>query len=418
MITEEQAEKFTFDVLDATKIVPEELVPVMPVGRLILNRNPDNFFAETEQVAFCTAQVVPGIDFSNDPLLAGRIHSYFDTQISRLGGPNFHELPINAPLAQVHNNQRDGMHRQTINRGRVAYEPNSLGGGCPFQAGKMGFVSFPEPMARAADKVRGKPERFADHYTQAHVVLQQPDADRAAAHHQRVSLRVVEGAGAGDSRAHGLGPDERGRSAWRARVAAGSGIDEMPEPMPKVLTKKVKPEVAQSKTLSLFARPGDGSIRTRRVAIIVADGVVGAEVEALVERLASEGAVPITLGARLGRVKSDRGKPIEIGAPIDAAPAVVFDAMVLPDGKAAAAALAKNGRVLEFLKDQYRHCKPILVLGASTQVLDAAGVPAALPNGKPDPGLIVAKGGDATEAFIKAIAKHRHYERESDPPLV
>ncbi len=154
-------------MLDATKIVPEELVPVMPVGRMILNRNPDNFFAETEQVAFCTAQVVPGIDFSNDPLLAGRIHSYFDTQISRLGGPNFHELPINAPLAQVHNNQRDGMHRQTINRGRVAYEPNSLGGGCPFQAGKMGFVSFPEPMARAADKVRGKPERFADHYTQA-----------------------------------------------------------------------------------------------------------------------------------------------------------------------------------------------------------------------------------------------------------
>ena len=162
--------------------------------------------------------------------------------------------------------------------------------------------------------------------------------------------------------------------------------------MPKVQQKKIKPEVAQSKALSLFARPGDGTIRTRRVAIIVADGVVGAEVEALVERLASEGAVPITLGARLGRVKSDRGKPIEIGAPIDAAPSVVFDAMVLPDGEAAAAALAKNGRVLEFLKDHYRHCKPILVLGASTQVLDAAGVPATLPNGKPDPGLIVGEG--------------------------
>ena len=120
IITEEQAEEFTFDVLDATKIVPEELVPVTPVGRLVLNRNPDNFFAETEQVAFCTAHVVPGIDFSNDPLLAGRIHSYVDTQISRLGGPNFHEIPINAPIAQVHNNQRDGMHRQAIHRGRVA----------------------------------------------------------------------------------------------------------------------------------------------------------------------------------------------------------------------------------------------------------------------------------------------------------
>jgi catalase len=417
VITEQQAEEFTFDVLDATKIVPEEVVPVMPVGRLILNRNPDNFFAETEQVAFCTAQVVPGVDFSNDPLLAGRIHSYFDTQISRLGGPNFHELPINAPLAQVHNNQRDGMHRQTINRGRVAYEPNSLGGGCPFQAGKMGFVSFPEPMARAADKVRGKPERFADHYTQAALFFnsQTPTEQQHIINAFRFELSKVQVPAIRERMVSGLmNVDER----LAREIATGLGIDKMPQPMPKVQTRKVKPEVAQSKALSLFARPGDGTIRARRVAIIVADGVVGAEVEALVERLASEGAVPITLGARLGRVKPDRGKPIEIGAPIDAAPAVVFDAMVLPDGEAAAAALAKNGRVLEFLKDQYRHCKPILVLGASTEVLAVAGVPTALPNGKPDPGLIVAKGDDATEAFIKAIARHRHYERESDPPLV
>ena len=167
IFTEEQAEAFTFDVLDATKIVPEELVPVVPVGKLVLNRNPDNFFAETEQVAFCVAHVVPGIDFSNDPLLAGRIHSYVDTQISRLGGPNFHEIPINAPIAQVHNNQRDGMHRQAIHRGRVSYEPNSLGGGCPFQAGAAGFVSFPERRDEGDHKVRGKAERFADHYTQA-----------------------------------------------------------------------------------------------------------------------------------------------------------------------------------------------------------------------------------------------------------
>ncbi len=165
LFTEEQAEAFSFDVLDATKLVPEELVPLVPVGKMVLNRNPDNFFAETEQVAFCTAHIVPGLDFSNDPLLAGRIHSYQDTQISRLGGPNFHEIPINAPVAQVHNNQRDGVHRQAINRGRVAYEPNSLGGGCPFQAGSTGFTSYREPIE--ADKVRGKPERFADHYTQA-----------------------------------------------------------------------------------------------------------------------------------------------------------------------------------------------------------------------------------------------------------
>src|SRR4051812_2596977 len=143
LFTEDDAERFSFDVLDATKIVPEELVPLRPIGRMVLNRNPDNFFAETEQVAFCTAHIVPGLDFTNDPLLSGRIHSYVDTQLTRLGGPNFHEIPINAPVAQAHNNQRDGFHRQEINRGRVAYEPNSLAGGCPYQAGARGFMSFP-----------------------------------------------------------------------------------------------------------------------------------------------------------------------------------------------------------------------------------------------------------------------------------
>ena len=165
ILSESDADKFSFDVLDATKLIPEELVPLTPIGRMALNRNPDNFFAETEQVAFCTAHIVPGLDFSNDPLLAGRIHSYVDTQISRLGGPNFHEIPINASVAQVHNNQRDGMHRQAIPRGRAAYEPNSLGAGCPFQAGATGFMSFPEPTEE--HKVRGKPEKFAEHYNQA-----------------------------------------------------------------------------------------------------------------------------------------------------------------------------------------------------------------------------------------------------------
>ena len=151
--------------MDSTKIIPEELVPVIPIGRLVLNRNPDNFFAETEQVAFCAAHIIPGIDFTNDPLLAGRIHSYQDTQLSRLGGPNFHELPINASVVPVNNNQRDGMHRQTIHRGRAAYEPNSLGGGCPFQAGSAGFVAFPEPVSGV--ELTGKPEKFAEHYNQA-----------------------------------------------------------------------------------------------------------------------------------------------------------------------------------------------------------------------------------------------------------
>ena len=210
VFSEEQAEQFSFDVLDATKIVPEELVPVRRVGRLVLNRNPDNFFAETEQVAFCTAHIVPGIDFSNDPLLAGRIHSYVDTQLLRLGGPNFHEIPINAPVVEVHNNQRDGFHRHTIHRGRVAYEPNSLGGGCPFQAGMAaGFTSFREPIE--ADKVRGKPQKFAEHYTQAELFWNSQSPRRESAHRAGIPLRA-------DSRADPRDPQAR-RCAAGERVA-------------------------------------------------------------------------------------------------------------------------------------------------------------------------------------------------------
>ena len=419
IITEEQAEGFTFDVLDATKLVPEELVPVKPVGRLVLNRNPDNFFAETEQVAFCTAQVVPGIDFSNDPLLAGRIHSYMDTQLLRLGGPNFHEIPINAPLAQVHNNQRDGFHRQSINRGRVSYEPNSLGGGCPFQAGMKGFVSFPEPMARAADKVRGKPERFADHYTQAALFYnsQSPAERRHIVNAFRFELSKVQTPAVRERMVAGL----MNVDADLARqVAEGLGITDMPEPLPRLVPKRVRPEVTESRSLSLLARPGDGGIRTRRVAIIVADGVDGAPLEAIADKLASLGAVPVFLASRLGRVSSTTGKPIEIGASLDVAPSVVFDALILPDGDGAAASLANNGRALEFLKDQYRHCKPILVLGASAQLLSQAGVPTALPSGEADPGLIVgdAPSPEVTARFIKAIAMHRHFGREAEPPPV
>jgi len=167
VIEEADEHKFGFDLLDPTKIVPEELVPVERVGRLTLDRNPDNFFAETEQVAFHPGHVVPGIDFTDDPLLQGRLFSYTDTQLLRLGGPNFHEIPINRPVAEIHNNQRDGLMRQTINRGRVAYHPNTLGGGCPMQAGRAaaGFVTYPE--AISGQKVRERGEKFFDHFSQA-----------------------------------------------------------------------------------------------------------------------------------------------------------------------------------------------------------------------------------------------------------
>ncbi len=239
VFTEEQADGFSFDVLDATKIIPEELVPLQPIGRLVLNRNPDNFFAETEQVAFCTAHIVPGLDFSNDPLLAGRIHSYVDTQISRLGGPNFHEIPINAPVAQVHNNQRDGMHRQAIPRGRVAYEPNSLGGGCPFQAGVQGFMSFPQPSE--GDKVRGKPEKFAEHYNQATLFWEsQTDVEKLHIIRAfRFELTKVQTVAIRTRMVAGL----RNVAKELAQgVADGLGI-ELPEALPKLVKRSPSPKL-------------------------------------------------------------------------------------------------------------------------------------------------------------------------------
>ena len=421
IFTEEQAEGFTFDVLDATKIIPEELVPLVPVGRLVLNRNPDNFFAETEQVAFCTAHVVPGIDFSNDPLLAGRIHSYVDTQISRLGGPNFHEIPINAPLAQAHNNQRDGMHRQAIHRGRVSYEPNSLGGGCPFQAGAAGFVSFPEPVLPEPHKVRGKAERFADHYTQATLFWNSQSAVEQAhiVNAFRFELSRVQTPAIRERMVSGLmnvAPE------LATAVAKGLGLAEMPAPMPKVLEKDVTPEVTESRALSLLARPGDGSIRARRVAIFVADGVNGKELTALASRLTAAGAVPRFLGSRLGRVATaGDGAPLEVDASFEATPSVLFDAVVLPDGKEGVQSLAADGRALEFVKDQYRHCKPILIVGAASALIEKAGIPVTLPSGDPDPGLISVKSdsaGEGAAAFMTAIASHRHFARETDPPRV
>jgi len=167
IVPEADEHKYEFDLLDPTKIIPEELVPVTIIGKMVLNRNPDNFFAETEQIAFHPGHIVPGIDFTNDPLLQGRLFSYTDTQLSRLGSPNFHEIPINRSVAPVHNNQRDGHMRQEINVGRVSYSPNSLGGGCPYQAkiAEGGFASFNERIE--AHKVRGRSESFSDHFGQA-----------------------------------------------------------------------------------------------------------------------------------------------------------------------------------------------------------------------------------------------------------
>jgi catalase len=422
VFSEAEAEKFSFDVLDSTKLVPEELIPVKPVGRMVLNRNPDNFFAETEQVAFCTAHVVPGIDFSNDPLLHGRIHSYIDTQITRLGGPNFHEIAINAPLVPVHNNQRDGLHRQAIGRGRVAYEPNSLGGGCPFQAGAAGFASFPkaiEPNNAPVDKVRGKPEKFAEHYAQAKLFFEsQSEVEKA---HIRGAFRFeLSKLTVPAIRVRVISSLLNVSKELASQLAKDLGI-ELPEPMPRAMKQAPKAEISASPALSLKALPGNGSIATRKIAIVLADGVDADPITELIAALNGAGAVTRLLGSRLGTVRCEEGEPLEVDATLENSPAVLFDALVLPSGSEAVDAQCLDGRTLEFVKDQYRHCKTILALGDSAKILTKAGIPLTLASGKSDPGLLI-EGQDGNEvdaqSFIAAIGLHRHVERDRDPPLV
>lgn len=415
VFTEEQAEEFEFDVLDATKLVPEELIPVIAVGKLVLNRNPDNFFAETEQVAFCTAHIIPGIDFSNDPLLQGRIHSYLDTQISRLGGVNFHEIPINAPLAPVHNNQRDGMHRQAVARGRVSYEPNSLGGGCPFQAGgAKGFTSFPERVSE--DKVRGKPEKFADHYSQAQLfwISQTPVEQQHIIKAFRFELTRVQTQAIRERVVSLLANVD---AELAAGVADGLGFA-VPAPAPNI--SPLPPHTYDpSPALSMSSYPAS-DIKTRRVAILIAPGIDGAMASSIYSALIDAGAVPRFVAAKLGEVKAGKlGLHAEIS--IEAGPAALYDAMVVPDGTDGVAALLKDGNALEFIKDQYRHCKPMLMMGAAAALLEKAGIPLNLPNEEKDPfivGLDQPDAGKATKAFIAAMTGHKEFGRETEPPAV
>lgn len=412
LFSSELAESFDFDVLDATKLIPEELVPVRPIGRMVLDRNPDNFFAETEQVAFCVAHVVPGIDFSNDPLLAGRIHSYVDTQLSRLGGPNFHEIPINAPLAPVHNHQRDGMHRQAVHRGRVSYEPNSLGGGCPFQAGAQGFVSFPEPVE--GHELRVKPPKFAEHYRQATLFYEsQTDVEKAhiaAAFRFELSKVTVPAI-----RERTVSMLRNASEELARKVAEGLGMDTLPPPMATVSKSTQATSPQRSPALSMTTRPGDGGVRTRRVAILVADGVDAAAVALLRQALEGEGAVVKLVGPRIGAIGGVAPPGLQADASLETEPSVLFDGVIVIGGERCVQVLMGDGRALEFVRDQFRHGKPILAIGEAHRLLALAG----LPQDYEDSGLLrVEQIDEATPfRFVAALAAHRHHDRETDPPI-
>ncbi|WP_395349093.1 catalase [Variovorax sp. UC122_21] len=425
MIPEGKEGTLGFDLLDPTKLIPEEMVPVQKIGRMVLNRNPDNFFAETEQVAFHPGHLVPGIDFTNDPLLQGRLFSYTDTQISRLGGANFHELPINKGVCPFHNFQRDGMHRQTIARGQVAYEPNTLGSGAEFRVDgdSAGFQSYPDTDYEAP-KLRRRSHTFDDHFTQArlffesqsapekeHIIaafrfelskvevpaIRQRMVDNLAHVDEKLARRVAEPLGIGE-------PD--------ARAAAGrAGFREHRIHMP----------IEESPALSM-AGTGDGSIRTRKVAILVADGIDSASLKPIREALEQAGAQCKVVGPRLGSVVSGSKRQVDTDATFVNMPSVMFDAVLVPAGAEGARALAASGDAVHFVLEAFKHCKAVCTVGEGVQLLATLGIGADTPADGLPPGVVVAATpvtnlGDTSAAqqiaqdFVAAIAKHRHWDR-------
>ncbi|MFP8778515.1 catalase [Hydrogenophaga sp. RWCD_12] len=415
VVPEADEHRFSFDLLDPTKLIPEELVPVRRIGRMVLNRNPDNFFAETEQVAFHPGHLVPGIDFSNDPLLQGRLFSYTDTQLSRLGGANFHELPINRGVCPMHNFQRDGMHRQSIGAGRVAYEPNTLANGEEFRVdgrsfdpvGPAGFTSYPE--ALEPPKLRARSASFDEHYAQARlfwVSQSAPEKDHLVAAFQfelsklqtpAIRQRMVDTLAHVDADlaqrvAASLGtkpPDKAAATAW-------AGFREGP----------VTADLAPSAALSMVVEKSAG-IATRKVAILVADGVYGLAVQAMQKALAAAGARSTLVGPTLCRVLCAEGGHMAVDATQDNAPSVLFDALYLPPMAVGADGLAGDPRALRNVEQACRHGKTVAASGDSVRLIAAAGV-------DPKRAGVLVDAADAVSdaflaAFVMAMGQHRHW---------
>ncbi|WPH21086.1 catalase [Variovorax paradoxus] len=424
LVPPDKADSLGFDLLDPTKLIPEEMVPVQRIGRLVLNRNPENFFAETEQVAFHPGHVVPGIDFSNDPLLQGRLFSYTDTQISRLGGANFHELPINKSVCPFHNFQRDGMHRQTIARGQVAYEPNSLGDGKEFRVdgGSVGFQPHPDELE--SPKVRRRSPTFDDHFTQARLFFNSQSAAEkehiVAAFRFELSKvdvpairqRMVDNLAHVDEKLARRVAEPLGIGAPDAKAAAGrAGYREHRMTLP----------IEESPALSM-ADSGDGSIRTRKIAILAADGIDSASLKPIRDALEQAGGKCKVVGARLGTIASASKRQIDVDMTFANGPSVVFDAVLIPGGAQGVAALAGMGDAVHFVLEAYKHCKAICTVGDGVQLLSTLGISANAQQGDAPAGIIVAATpvtnlGDTSEAtqiaqaFIAAIARHRHWDR-------
>ena len=410
-----------FDILDPTKLIPEAQVPVQIIGKMVLNRNPDNFFAETEQVAFHPGHLVPGIDFSNDPLLQGRLFSYTDTQLSRLGGANFHEIPINRGVCPMHNFQRDGIHRQTINKGRVSYEPNTLGNGAEFRVdgAAQGFHSYAESME--SPKVRRRSPSFDDHFSQATLFWNSQSAvekDHIVGAF-RFELSKVEAAEIRQRMVDNLAQVDL---RLATRVAASLGIN---APDPKAAAGRlgfrdyrITNKVDEDPSLRMVGRPG-GSVKTRKVAIMVADGVDYPSVKRIQQDLADAGAVCKIVGPQLGTVSTASGRQLAVDQTFTNSPSVMFDAVLIAGGAASTAVLCGIGDAVHFVLEAYKHCKAICAVNEGVELLGTLG----FTHGKnpdmtevPTAGVIIADtrkvvDGQVSQDFITAIAAHRHWER-------
>jgi catalase len=400
------ADGLDFDALDPTKLIPEELIPLQPIGKMVLDRNPDNFFAETEQAAFHPGHVVPGIDFSNDPLLQGRLFSYLDTQLIRLGGPNFHELPINRPRCPMRNFQRDGFMQMEVPKGRVAYEPNSLAPAGPRELPGGGYTTFAAPEAGA--KVRLRPESFADHYSQARLFfrsMSEPEQRHivGAFAFELGKVTTVE------IRRRMLGHLELVDPALGTAVAAALGMEGQAA---SIRPARPPLDLPPSPALSLLKKAAP-TLQGRKLGILVTDGSDPALVEALRAAAKKEGAQLQVVAPKIGGAAGKGGKAIAADHALAAGPSIFFDAVVVAPSAEGAALLLKEAAAIDWIRDAYGHLKVIGHSAAAAPLLQKAGV-------EPDAGIIELGTPKSIAAFIAAAKKARVWEREptlrSPPP--
>ncbi len=400
LFDQEFADSFDFDVLDPTKIIPEEILPPQPVGRLVLDRMPDNFFAETEQVAFMTQNVPPGIDFSNDPLLQGRNFSYLDTQLKRLGGPNFTHLPINAPKCPFAHFQQDGHMAMRNPTGRINYQPNSFGEG-PRESPSRGFQHFPEEVE--GTKARLRPESFADHYSQARqfFISQTPPEQRHIASALTFELSKVEMPAIRERMiAHLLNID----ATLATTVAQKLGMKKMPDPADAAMP--IRQDLEPSPALSIVER-GPKRFEGRKLGILVTDGVDAGLLKGLMKAVVAEKADVELIAPKVGGVTASDGSFFEAQHMIDGGPSVLFDAVALLTSAEAIDDLAGEATARDFVADAFQHCKFIGFDQSALPLLEKAGIAGSL-----DEGVLALPGDEGLSAFISELGKLRVWGRE------